>query len=241
MNRFFYDLHTHSCLSPCADNDSTPTDIVGMAKLNGLDIIALTDHNTCDNCPAFFEAASDAGIVAVAGMELTTSEDIHMVCLFEKLEDAMRFSEEIGERRILIPNRPDIFGDQLIMDAEENIIGREEHLLSNATTVSAEEAAGLAKSFGGVCYPAHIDREANGIVAVLGTVPKEYGFGCVEFHSGEKLEEYTERFGLDKQQKLVCSDAHYLWDISERENFIELDADISDPDSVRRALLHLLR
>ncbi len=241
MTRFFYDLHTHSCLSPCADNDSTPTDLVGMAKLNGLDILALTDHNTCENCPAFFEAASEAGIVAVAGMELTTSEDIHMVCLFERLDDAMRFSKEIYGRRILIPNRPDIFGDQLIMDVGENIIGCDEHLLSNATTVSVEEAVELVKSFGGVCYPAHIDREANGIVAVLGTVPLEYGFGCVELHSRSKLEEYTERFGLEKLQKLVCSDAHYLWDVSERENFVELDADISNPDSVRRALLNLLR
>ena len=88
MSRYTYDLHVHSCLSPCADNDNTPNNIAGMATILGLNIIALTDHNTCKNCPAFFTAAKRYGLVPVAGMELTTSEDIHVVCLFENLEDA---------------------------------------------------------------------------------------------------------------------------------------------------------
>ena len=79
MNRFYYDLHIHSCLSPCGDNDSTPDSIVGMGELNGLNIMALTDHNSCKNCPAFFKAAERHNITAVAGMELTTAEDIHVV------------------------------------------------------------------------------------------------------------------------------------------------------------------
>lgn len=78
----FYDLHLHSCLSPCADNDMTPVNIAGMGMLNGLSVMALTDHNSCGNCPAFFEACRSYGITPVAGMELTTAEDIHVVCLF---------------------------------------------------------------------------------------------------------------------------------------------------------------
>ena len=81
MKRYYYDLHIHSCLSPCGDDDSTPDSIAGMGELNGLDIMALTDHNTCKNCPAFFEAALRHGILPIAGMELTTAEDIHAVCL----------------------------------------------------------------------------------------------------------------------------------------------------------------
>ena len=138
-----------------------------MAKLAGLDIIALTDHNSSKNCPAFFKAAREYGIVPVAGMELTTSEDIHAVCLFENLEDAMRFDEEIDGRRMKIPNRPDIFGEQLILDEDDNEIGRVDTLLTVATDISIDSLGDIVKEFGGVCYPAHIDRDANGIIAVL--------------------------------------------------------------------------
>ena len=154
MKKYYYDLHIHSCLSPCGDDDSTPDSIAGMGELNGLELMALTDHNTCKNCPAFFEAAKRHGILAIAGMELTTAEDIHMVCLFKNLESALAFDEAIESRRILIPNREDIFGNQLICDGEDNIIGTEPHLLSNATTVSIDEAPSLVERYGGICYPA---------------------------------------------------------------------------------------
>ena len=104
MKKYYYDLHIHSCLSPCGDDDSTPDSILGMGELNGLDLMALTDHHTCKNCPAFFEAAEKHGILPVAGMELTTAEDIHVVCLFPDLESALSFSEEIDKRRIEIKN-----------------------------------------------------------------------------------------------------------------------------------------
>ena len=84
MTPYYYDLHIHSCLSPCGDNDCTPHNLAGMGVLAGLQIMALTDHNTCRNCPAFFEAAQELGLIPVAGMELTTAEDIHMVCLDRK-------------------------------------------------------------------------------------------------------------------------------------------------------------
>ena len=85
MKRYYYDLHIHSCLSPCADDENTPNNVAGIASLSGLNIIALTDHNSTANCPAFFAACERFGITPIAGMELTTSEDIHVVCLFEEL------------------------------------------------------------------------------------------------------------------------------------------------------------
>ena len=93
--RYYYDLHLHSCLSSCGDDEATPDSIAGMGELNGLDIMALTDHNTAKNCPAFFKAAQRHGIIPLGGMELTTAEDIHMVCLFDKLDNAMSFGEYI--------------------------------------------------------------------------------------------------------------------------------------------------
>ena len=116
MRRYYYDFHIHSCLSPCGDEDNTPNNIAGMASLSELDIVALTDHNTCKNCPAFFAAAEKYGIIPIAGMELTTSEDIHTVCLFETLEDALRFDSFIDTQRIKIRNRPEFFGEIILSD-----------------------------------------------------------------------------------------------------------------------------
>ena len=234
MSRFYYDLHLHSCLSPCADNDNTPRNLAGVGKLAGLQLMALTDHNTCRNCPAFFEAAAEMGIIPVAGMELTTAEDIHMVCLFPTLSDALAFDEEIDTRRVQIKNRPDIFGEQLLTDAADNVLGVEEHLLSNATGVSLDESVPLAAKYHGVCYPAHIDREANGILAVLGMLPDTPRFSCVELHDGEKEPPLRAKMTLP-QTVIISSDAHYLWDIRDKANTLEL----ADGDPAKRLIERL--
>lgn len=159
MNKYYYDLHIHSCLSPCGDNDMTPNNIAGMAALKGLHLLALTDHNTSKNCPAFFEACRRQGIVPIAGMELTTAEDIHIVCLFETLEAAMDFDAFVDSKRIRIKNRTDIFGEQIICNANDEPLGQEEFLLSNATALPLEKAVESARAHGarrlsGTCRPA---------------------------------------------------------------------------------------
>ena len=240
MSKFYYDLHIHSCLSPCGDEDNTPNNIAGMAALCEIDIVALTDHNTARNCPAFFKAAEKHGIVAVAGMELTTSEDIHVVCLFEKLDDAMEFDRYVDGLRFKIKNKPEIFGEQLLLDGDDEVIGREEYLLTNATALSIDELPEAVSRFGGICFPAHIDRLSNGIVGILGALPPTPDFQVVELNSRDKLTEYTEKFGLSDKRVLISSDAHYLTDMRDKENFLELDAPRSDPDAVRRELFKYL-
>lgn len=242
MNRYYYDFHIHSCLSPCADNDMTPQNIAGMATLAGLNIVALTDHNTVKNCPAFFKAAKQNGIIAVAGMELTTAEDIHIVCLFEKLDEALSFGEEIEKHRIRIKNRTDIFGDQLILDEEDNIVGTDEYLLSNATDISYDDVLELVDSFNGVSFPAHVDREANGVIATLGTFPEEPAFKIAEFHNAEKIEEYKEKYPIIKSKLItIGSDAHFLWDIRDKSAYFELDDEPFSSDKVRQSLFEILR
>jgi len=239
MGRYYYDLHLHSCLSPCGDNDSTPFNMAGMGKLNGLDLMALTDHNTCRNCPAFFEAAAAYGVVPVPGMELTTAEDIHVICLFPTLESALAFDREVDSRRIRIPNRPKIFGEQILWSREDTPAGEEPDLLINATTVTLDEAAALAARYGGLCYPAHIDRQANGIIATLGMMPPTPRYTCVEFHDRDNIPAYTEKYGLAGKRVVVSSDAHDLGHIAERENYLELPG--GSDDLVRRQLLDTLR
>lgn len=241
MNKYYYDLHIHSCLSPCGDNDSTPNNIAGMGVLNGLNIMALTDHNTCLNCPAFFAAAKRNGIIPIAGMELTTAEDIHVVCLFEELENALKFSEYVSTRRIPIKNRIDIFGEQLICDENDEVIGHEDNLLSNATEITIDEAPSVVKEFDGICYPAHIDREANGILAVLGFFPPSPKFDCIEFHDAEKAEKIIENHNLQDKRVIISSDAHYLWDIKEQKEYFLLEDEPYSSSLVRHKLFEYLK
>lgn len=241
MNRYYYDLHIHSCLSPCGDDDNTPNNIAGMASLCGLNIVALTDHNTTDNCPAFFEAAKRYGIIPIAGMELTTSEDIHIVCLFETLENATDFGKRVKELRIPIDNRPDIFGHQLILDGQDNVIGEEKNLLINATLISVEEVPSLVAEFGGICYPAHIDRQSNGIISVLGTFPSNPHFNCAELHDAAKRDEYVQKYNLHNKKIIISSDTHNLTDMRDKENYFELDDEPYSSNLIRKRLFELLR
>ena len=242
MTPYYYDLHIHSCLSPCGDDDMTPNNIAGMAALKGLTLLALTDHNSCKNCPAFFEACRKQGIVPVAGMELSTAEDIHLVCLFEFLEDAMRFDAEISKHLMPMKNRADIFGNQWIMNGEDELVGEEEILLIAATDLWIDDAICLARSFGAHVRPAHIDREANGIVSILGAIPQEYAFSCFEFHDAEQVAAYQKRFPMiTSDSVLICSDAHRLWEINEAEYALGLEDEPYSAALVRKRLFEYLK
>lgn len=218
----------------------TPNNIAGMAALNGLQIVALTDHNSTKNCRAFFSAAKRNGIIPVAGMEMTTAEDIHIVCLFPTLETAEEFDREYQKYRILYPNRVDIFGEQLILDENDEVIGEEENLLLNASTLSVSDAVELLAKYGAVTFPAHIDRDENGMIAALGCIPEDPYFHSVEFRDNSSIETYIERYGLEGKRVVTDSDAHYLWDISEAENFLDLEDEPYSSALVRASLLRLL-
>lgn len=241
MNKYYYDLHIHSCLSPCGDNDMTPNNIAGMAALKGLNIIALTDHNSTKNCPAFFKACRKNGIIPVPGIEMTTAEDVHIVALFPSLEDALAFDSEYRTHRIPVKNRVEIFGDQLILDEEDRVIGTEEDLLLNATDLSIDDACALARRYNAAVFPAHIDRDENGIIAMLGDIPVEAGFTCVEFRDGSKAEEYMKKYSLEDKMILSDSDAHYLWDINEAENSLMIEDEPYSSDLVRRRLIEMIK
>ncbi|MBO7196275.1 MAG: PHP domain-containing protein [Clostridia bacterium] len=240
MKKYYYDLHIHSCLSPCGDDDNTPNNIAGMASLCELDIVALTDHNSCKNCPAFFEAAESHGLVPVAGMELTTSEDIHVVCLFERLDDAMRFDEYVEKHSIKIKNNPDIFGKQSVLDKNDDLVSEVEHLLINATDISISTVKDLVENYGGICYPAHIDRDSNGVIAVLGTLPQDTPFDFYELHNSSSIDPYSSAYGIAVDRFIISSDSHYLTDFRDKDVYIELDEN-EDSNQVRSSLFKYLR
>ena len=237
--KLYYDLHIHSCLSPCGEDDMTPANIAGMAQLCGLELIALTDHNSTRNCPAFFAECRRRGIIPVAGCELTTAEDIHIICLFPGLTEAAAFGGALQRHRILIPNRADIFGRQLIYDEHDRPAGSEEHLLINATDLPLEEACTFARRFGAAVYPAHVDREANGIIAVLGDLPPRPSFGDAEYNLPENAGPYRARYPrLAGMRTVVGSDAHRLDALRDAENRLELSG--QDEAGLTAALIRLL-
>ena len=229
--KYFYDLHLHSCLSPCGDMDMTPNNITGMAKLLGLDVIALTDHNTSLNCEATIEAGKRNGVYVIPGMELTTSEDIHAVCLFPTLERALDWSEYVDNHRIKVKNRAKIYGRQVIMNSEDEEIGEIEHLLIPATEVSIMNAHEKVAEFGGICYPAHIDRDSLSILSVLGEIDPSCGFTTAELADKSRLGELREQHQILNSLNIVTnSDAHYLENMRDAENYLELDS--LSPESV---------
>ena len=228
MRALSYDLHLHSCLSPCGDDEMTPNSIAGMAKLNGLSLLALTDHNTTANAAAFYKDCKRYGILPIAGAELTTAEDIHLVTLFPTLEAALDFDSDLSPYRIAIPNRPEIFGHQLLVDENDEVLGEREHLLTNALSLSLGEATDFARRYGAVAYPAHIDREANGAISILGAFPHEIGYTCYELSDGASRGHYAEEYALSGLRSVASSDAHVLWDISEGENRLMLAGESED-------------
>ncbi len=216
-----YDLHIHSCLSPCGDTDMTPGNIVGMAVVKQLDVIALTDHNSCKNCPAFLKIAKDYGITAIPGMELCTSEEVHVVCLFPDLDDAMGFDEYTYGRLIPFPNEEDIFGRQEICNELDERIGREPNLLINATGISFDQVHDLVQKYHGIMIPAHIDKSSNSLLSNLGFIPPDSEFSCVELKDLSRLHELRKSNPyLDKCNIISNSDAHYLEHINEPVNYL---------------------
>ena len=173
MNSYRYDLHLHSCLSPCGDTDMTPNNLVNMAALLGCDIIALTDHNTCRNTPAAVKVGQATDVLVIPGMELCTAEEAHVVCLFETVEDALAFDKYVCAHIPKVPNRPEIFGEQWILNEDDEKIGEISELLITATDISINDVQALVKKFNGVAFPAHVDKDAYSVTASLGAIPPE--------------------------------------------------------------------
>ena len=178
--KLFCDLHIHSCLSPCGDALMTPNNIVGMAFIKQLDAIAVCDHNTARNLPAIKEVADMMGMVLLPGLELTTREEAHMLAYFETVNQAVAFSDAVYAHLPPIPNNPKFFGEQQLMNAQDEVIGKEERLLISALDLSFEECAQLIHQHGGLCVPAHINRGSNGCLNALGFLPAGVAYDALE-------------------------------------------------------------
>lgn len=232
----YYDLHIHSCLSPCGDQDMTPANIAGMAAVKGLDVIAVTDHNSCKNCPAVLAAAREYGVLAIPGMEICTQEEVHAVCLFSELEAAMDFDDYVCQRLMPVENRPDIFGKQEIYNCNDQVQGTVPYLLINACSISFDQLWRLVRERNGVMFPAHVEKPANSLIANLGFVPPDSEFKTAELKNLKKLHEMRREHPYLEQCRIISnSDAHYLEDIN--EPLLTIDVKEKSAEAVIWALL----
>lgn len=217
--KLYYDFHIHSALSPCGDNDMTPNNLINMSIIKGLDAVALTDHNACENVRAAAAVAGDK-IIFIPGMEVETSEEVHIVTLFPTADSAEEMQRILTDSSPFIPNRPEIFGNQYIMDENDEICGEIDRMLVTASGLDIYTVVAAAKDLGGIAYPAHIDRESYSVLSNLGFIPPDLDISAVEITEKSRAAlggEYSNRYNI-----ITSSDAHYLWDISERNHYIEV-------------------
>ncbi|MGD9568475.1 MAG: PHP domain-containing protein [Sedimentibacter sp.] len=219
--KFFYDMHIHSDLSPCGNSDMTPNNIVNMSYIKGLNIISVTDHNTTKNLPAIIELCENVNIKAIPGIEVTTKEEVHVLCYFKELNNALKFGAVIYDSLPDIKNNPSIFGNQNIYNNKDEITGVLEKLLINASGFSLNEICSMTLEYEGISVPAHINKKSNSILGVLGFIPYDLKLNFVEINSNDN----NINSKLIKNLKILKnSDAHQLTDISEARNFFELNS-----------------
>ena len=229
MKRLCYDFHLHSCLSPCGDEEMTPANIAAMASIIGLDTIALTDHNTCRNCPALLGEASKYGISVICGMELCTIEEVHVLCFFPTLEKALLFDSFVYDQALPdIKNLPGFFGRQIIYNENDAPCGELDKMLIGATDIPFSEVDSILKKYDGIMAPAHIDKKSNSLISNLGFIPEGSTFKIAEFKNIANREPFIKRFPyLEGCRFLTSSDAHQLECINEPVNFIEAQENTS--------------
>lgn len=203
------DLHNHSCLSPCGSLDMSPRYMLDIAASKGIKVMALTDHNSSLNCPAFAKLCPRFGIIPIFGLEASTSEEIHVLCLFTSLEASLAFSGYVYS--ILTPflNNPEKTGDQVYVDENDNIEGEVEYYLVNPIDLSVEAIGAKTAEFGGIVIPAHVDRPAFSMTSQLGVVVDGpwTAIECVRIPPAVD----TLRYPL-----ITSSDAHYPEHIARR-------------------------
>jgi PHP family Zn ribbon phosphoesterase len=230
------DLHIHTVLSPCAEVEMIPPLIVERALHLGLDLIAVTDHNSSGNAAAVVDAARASGLKVLPGLELQTREEVHLLCLFDTIEQVRQWQAQVDAALPDLPNRADKFGEQFIVDAAGDFVRREERLLLVSTGLTLEDSAAGVAALGGIAIPAHIDRPANGLIALLGFVPPELNAAALEISANISPEDARARFAPPERMPLIrSSDAHWLDAIGSSITEFELDGR-RDVRSLRKAL-----
>ncbi|MDR0304320.1 MAG: PHP domain-containing protein [Chitinispirillales bacterium] len=223
------DLHIHSCLSPCGDLEMGPYDIVERAIKQNLTHIALTDHNTARNCEAFATIAKKSGLGFIPGIEVTTAEEAHIVCLFNSLKNVFVFGSLIEDSLWKVPLNAEKMGEQIVINCDEEIIGEVDFYLSVASSYSVNDIVQMAIRYDGIAFPAHTDKPVFSILTQLGFLP-DLPFSAVEISSGFVRKNYNNYYNYNRinpnMQIITSSDSHFLHTVG--TSGIEIDTESND-------------
>jgi PHP family Zn ribbon phosphoesterase len=201
----------------------SPGNIVGLALEYGLDIVAVTDHNSGANARAVSEFAAGTGLVVWPGMEVQTKEEVHLVVLADDLDLLEDWQELVYRHLPSRPNRPDVFGEQTLFDKEGRVTGVLERLLLTSVDLSVDEVRREARRRGLVCYPAHVDRPAYGYISNLGFLPPASDFDLIEVSSRLTLGEVKAKLpSLEGRTIVISSDAHRLEELGPARTWLHM-------------------
>lgn len=213
MRRFVADLHVHTLLSPCAEIEMTPSNIVGHAQQHGIDIVAITDHNACDNVVAALEAAKGTDVTILPGMEVESKEEVHVIVLFEKMRQLKTWEQFIKQHMSGRMNDAERFGAQFIVDADNNFVAEKTEMLLASLTVGVAEITAQAKQLGGICIASHIDRPVYSIISQLGFIPPDVALDAVEVSRNMSVAQAPQRLPtIGCLPIITASDAHVMDD-----------------------------
>jgi len=217
LKKFKTDLHIHTCLSPCADLDMSPEKIVRIAGEKKLDIIAICDHNSAENVKYVQRASRNTQLTVLAGIEITSSEEVHTLGIFRELDAVLQMQQIVYEHLNPGINNPDLFGDQVIANEFDEVEGFCERLLIGATTLPVKEIYNYIHRFNGLAIASHIDRESYSLIGQLGFIPEDLEPDALEITGREKIKEYNTYLPGNREIPFITSsDAHFIDDIGSK-------------------------
>ncbi len=219
----YYDFHIHSALSPCGSDDMTPNNIINMAIIKGLDIIAVCDHNSTKQQNALYELSKEKNIKIIYGIEVESREEVHILGLFNKFEDNQEFGNWVNKNKPFIKNNESYFGKQIVYDKNDEIIDKLDDLLVVSLTVSIEDVIEYIHKFNGKAILAHVLDKRNGIITQLGYIPQSCKFDGIEVKDDSQIKKIKSNHPWIKETIwLYNSDAHNLLDINEPQHQIDI-------------------
>ena len=209
---FRADLHLHTCLSPCADSTMTPMAIVKEAKKRDLQIIGICDHNSVENVEAVKKAGKRGNLAVMGGIEITSREEAHILGFFSK-KTALWNIQDMVYKNLSGENDENLFGEQIITDEYDNVIGSNKRLLIGASSLPVEKIVDAIHHLGGLAVASHIDRQSFSIIGQLGFIPRDLALDALEI---SPLASARTRYSLSQRYDfplMLFSDAHCLENI----------------------------